>query len=267
MRRCASSFAGRHAERPLADRTVPRGLQPSTPPDGDRKCPGPLRVGVKAPLVSDHEGAFGRRWTSFPVPERLDWHPPSVRIARYEMPPEEATSRGNARIASSPVSGRPRAGWSGIGEPFGTCSESISIAEAFEGCPARARADESRRRAGLAVTARATRRKKASTTCRPSAGERSTSRIVEPLRWFGDLSKGGRHSRARHAGRVDARQEERALAIRRSETVFEARRRVPEVRRRLRTWSKTPRRWVPKTTSKGVRPVGSKLSTRRQTAS
>lgn len=105
------------------------------------------------------------------------------------MPPEEATSRGNARVVSSRPSGRPRGGWSGIGEPFGTCSESISIAEAFEGCPARARADESRSRAGLAVTARAALRKQASTAYRPSAGERTTSRIVRSLRRRGDLSK------------------------------------------------------------------------------
>lgn len=105
------------------------------------------------------------------------------------MPPGEATSRGNARVVSSRPSGRPRGGWSGIGEPFGTCSESISIAEAFEGCPARARADESRSRAGLAVTARAALRKQASTTYRPSAGERTTSRIVRSLRRRDDLSK------------------------------------------------------------------------------
>jgi hypothetical protein len=105
------------------------------------------------------------------------------------VPPGEATSRGNARVVSSRPSGRPRGGWSGIGEPFGTCSESISIAEAFEGCPARARADESRSRAGLAVTARAAHRKQASTTYRPSAGERITSRIVRSLRRRDDLSK------------------------------------------------------------------------------
>ena len=105
------------------------------------------------------------------------------------MPPGEATSRGNARVVSSRPSGRPRGGWSGIGEPPGTCSESISIAEAFEGCPARARADESRSRAGLAVTARAALRKQASTTYRPSAGERVTSRIVRSLRRRGGLSK------------------------------------------------------------------------------
>lgn len=158
--------------------------------------------------MSDHEGALGRRWASFPVPERFDWHPPEARIARRAVPPGEATSRGNARIASSRPSGRPRGGWSGIGEPFGTCSESISIAEAFEGCPARARADESRSRAGLAVTARAARRKQASTTYRPSAGctgyvtDRQTASAV------GRSLRGGRRSRARDAGRVDARQDD-----------------------------------------------------------
>lgn len=109
--------------------------------------------------------------------------------ARQAMPPVEATSRGNARVASSPPSGRPRRGWSGIGEPFGTCSEFISIAEAFEGCPACPRADESRSRAGLAVTARAALRKQASTTHRPSAGETDVSRIVRALRRPGGLSE------------------------------------------------------------------------------